>query len=177
MKARRILSAALALAMAAAMAIPCSAAGTNANISSTTYLNGVAVNGGINIGNYTFGGADNVVKSTNTILSDVVAKGDINITDVATLFGRNNVTDINQTYIGNTVSGGSISINELQEILGRNTTFGSATTINGVVAEGLDINTVLSTYGTYDNLNAAIQNVVNNAYFDKGGININTITD
>ena len=175
MKVKRIFSALVAAVMAMAVAVPSFAAGGNANISSTTYLDGVAVNGEINIGNYTFGGAENVVKSTNTILSGVVSAGDINITDVATLFGKN-VADISQTYIGNTVSGGSISINEFKEIIYKNTAYCISTTINGVVADGLNINKLLETYGTYENLEAALQNVINNAYFD-GDVNINSIIE
>ncbi len=158
----KITSVVAAIGIVASMgAASCMAADTNANINITTALTNAAVKGNVNITNATSASAKNVTEQVTTVLQGVVAGGDINLLDLSHLMGENVVKT--GTTVLDSVMADKLTITNIADILGKNTGVGFTTGINNAAVSGdIDITNLINTFGSAENLQAAIQTLMSN---------------
>lgn len=157
----KLTSVVAAIGIAASMGASALAADTNANINITTALSNTAVKGNVDITNVTSASAKNVTEQLTTVLQGVAAGGDINLTDLSRLMGENVVKT--GTTVLDSILTNNLTITNIADILGKNTGVGFTTGINNAAVSGdIDITNLINTFGSAENLQAAIQTLMSN---------------
>ncbi len=137
--------------------------GSSANINITNAISDSIINGNLNVKNKVGAAAFDTNAAITNILNGSLVNGNVNFSNKANLAGYN-VTSAMSNAVNNAIVNGDLSIDNISKMAGKNITAAQANIITNYLGNGtVDIKNVMSTFGSYDNFNAAIQNVLQNA--------------
>lgn len=137
--------------------------GSSANINITNAISDSIINGNLNVKNKVGAAAFDTNAAITNILNASLVNGNVNFSNKANLAGYN-VTSAMSNVVNNAIVNGNLNIDNISKMAGKNITAAQANIITNYLGNGtVDIKNVMSTFGSYDNFNAAIQNVLQNA--------------